>query len=348
MMGGCAAIPEASVPSQVGATASPLVPTLPPTATPTAVLPTDPAPELPALQITYICNDGFAVSVSGKRILVDALFNDVNGVCPANLEVAAPAAVQALGGAHLVLVSHSHWDHFDPQVVGSYLLSNPDSVLIAEHSAAEALAAEFEHFPDIQGRVHGLELDRGQETQMSFSGIEVEVISAPADVPNLGFIVRVGGSTFLHSGDSGYDSTMAADFRALAAGRQGYRPRIPPLLVLHRPVWPVHRGRSPRPLLRPDALCGGATIGRLPCREKPLSSRNLVQKSARDLASMRSNRGGAFRSLQGLPNNSLKLTRRAGALGAACLARRRARRVRGELPASAGQLSSRPLGGDEP
>jgi L-ascorbate metabolism protein UlaG (beta-lactamase superfamily) len=216
MMGGCVAIPEASVPSQVGATASPLVPTLPPTATPTAVLPMDPARELPVLQITYICNDGFAVSASGKRILVDALFNDVNGICPANTEVAAPAAAEALVGAHLVLVSHSHWDHFDPQVVGSYLVFNPDSVLIAEHSAAEVLAAEFEHFPDIQDRVHGLELDRGQETQMSFSGIEVEVISAPADVPNLGFIVRVGGSTFLHSGDSGYDSTMAADFRALA------------------------------------------------------------------------------------------------------------------------------------
>ena len=169
-----------------------------------------------------------------------------------------------------------------------------------------------ERFPDIEDRVHGLELDRGQETQMSFFGIEVEVFSAPAEVPNLGFIVQVGGSTFLHGGDSGYYLTTAADFRTLAAGRQGYRPRIPPLLVLHRPVWRVHCGRSPRPLLRPDALCGGTTIGRLPCCEKPLSSRNLVQKGARDLASMRSNEGGACRSLQGLPNNSLKLTRRAG------------------------------------
>jgi len=216
VMGGCAAIPEASVPSQVGVAASPLEPTPRPTATPTEVHPTDLAQELPALQITYICNDGFSISTSGKRILVDALFNDIDKICPANLEVAAPAAADALGGAHLVLVSHSHWDHFDPHVVGSYLLANPDSVLIAEHSAAEALAAEFENFPDIQDRVHGLELDRGQATQMSVSGIEVEVISAPADVPNLGFVVQVGGSTFLHSGDSGYDSAMAADFRALA------------------------------------------------------------------------------------------------------------------------------------
>jgi len=216
MAGGCGTIPEASVPSRVDATASPLGPTLPPTATPTAELPTDLAPDLPALQVTYICNDGFSVFSSGKRILVDALFNDVNEICPANIEVAAPAAEEPLGGADLVLVSHSHWDHFDPQVVGSYLVSNPESVLIAEHSAAEALAADFERFPDIEDRVHGLELGRGQDTQMSFSGIEVEIFSAPADVPNLGFIVRVGGAIFLHSGDSGYDSAMAADFRALA------------------------------------------------------------------------------------------------------------------------------------
>lgn len=216
VIGGCAAIPEASVPSQVGVTASPLQPTPPPTATPTEVHPTDPTQELPALQITYICNDGFSLSTSGKRILVDALFNDVDKICPANIEAAAPAAADALGGADLVLVSHSHWDHFDPQVVGSYMLSNPDSVLIAEHSAAEALAAEFQNFPDIQDRIHGLELDRGQDTQLSVSGIQVQVISAPADVPNLGFVVRVGGATFLHSGDSGNGSAMAADFRALA------------------------------------------------------------------------------------------------------------------------------------
>ncbi len=212
---GCTAVPEASVPPPVSATASPLVAALPTTATPTAVFPTDEAPELPTLRITYICNDGFVVSASGKRVLVDALFDDVDGICPANMTVASPAAEEALDDAHLVLASHSHWDHFDPQVVGDYLLDNPEAVLIAERSAAEALAAEFEDFPDIQDRVHGLELDKGQLTQMTFSGIEIEVFSAPADVPNLGFIVRVGGSTFLHSGDSGFDSTVAADFRAL-------------------------------------------------------------------------------------------------------------------------------------
>jgi len=220
-MGGCAAIPEPSVPSQVGATASHLAPTLAPATTPTTAVLIGPSPELPALQITYVCNDGFAVSALGKQILVDALFNDVKGICPANFDEAVRAAEESLQGANLILVSHSHWDHFDPQVVGSYLVRNPESVLIAEQSAAEALAAEFEHFRVVQDRVRGLELDRGQETQMSFSGIEVEVISAPAEVPNLGFIVRVGESTLFHSGDSGYDSAMEAEFRAYGLAARG-------------------------------------------------------------------------------------------------------------------------------
>jgi L-ascorbate metabolism protein UlaG (beta-lactamase superfamily) len=215
-MGGCSTTPGPTVPFQVAATAFHSAPTLPPTTIPATAILTDPSPVLPALQITYICNDGFAVSASGKQILVDALFDDAEGICPADMEGAARAAKEPFDGAHLVLVSHSDWDHFDAQIVGSYLTSNPDSVLIAERSAVEALAAEFEHFPVVQNRVHGLKLDRGQETQVSFSGIEVRVISAPADVPNLGFVVRVGGSTFFHSGDSGYDSAMAADFRAFA------------------------------------------------------------------------------------------------------------------------------------
>jgi len=100
-------------------------------------------------------------------------------------------------------------------------MSSPESVLIAEQSAAEALAAEYENFKDIQDRVHSLDLQRRQEMQMAFSGIQVEVISAPADVPNLGFIVRLGELSLFHSGDSGFASAMEADFRAYGLAERG-------------------------------------------------------------------------------------------------------------------------------
>ena len=220
-IGGCRASPVPTGPSQVGAPASEAPPVPAPTATPSPAVPTEPSRVLPAFHITYMCNDGFAVSASGKKVLVDALFDDTEGICPANFDEGLRAHEEPLSGADLVLVSHSHWDHFDPQTMGSYLMNNPESVLIAEQSAAEALAAEYVHFQDIQDRVHSLELQRRQEIQMAFSGIEVEVISAPADVPNLGFIVRLGEISLFHSGDSGFDSVMEADFRAYGLAERG-------------------------------------------------------------------------------------------------------------------------------
>ncbi|NTU55927.1 MAG: MBL fold metallo-hydrolase [Anaerolineales bacterium] len=201
---------------------------VPPTTMPTSILVTYTAilstptqtskpmisPIAPAgLHIAYVCNDGFIIVVDGRKILIDVLFHDSRQICQADSDEITQSAQPPFDNADLVLVSHSHWDHFDPQIVSEYMQNNHKAVLVAEKSAAEALSENSASFTLIQERVYSVELARRQRTQMNFSGISVEIFSAPADVPNLGFLIQVGQFTFFHSGDSGLDTEIAADFQ---------------------------------------------------------------------------------------------------------------------------------------
>jgi L-ascorbate metabolism protein UlaG (beta-lactamase superfamily) len=210
------ALPVTQPPTEtpLGPNVTRLQPTLIPTTdTPTPTFEFTPV-DSTALHITYVCNDGFIISVAGKKILIDALFRDSRDICQAESVEIAQTGRPPFDEVDLVLVSHAHWDHFDPQVMGNFLVNNPNAVLIAEKSAAEALERDFLSFALVQEHIHSVELAKGQVVQMSFPGIDLEILNAPADVPNLAFLMRVGQLNFFHSGDSGPDSQLAEYFQA--------------------------------------------------------------------------------------------------------------------------------------
>jgi L-ascorbate metabolism protein UlaG (beta-lactamase superfamily) len=224
--------PPAAAPTHSAATvpaATPTTPAVPPTATPTPIPPTgtpahliqvtpvDPA----ALHITYVCKDGFIITAAGKKIMVDALFHDLHDICRKDSDATAQSGLPPFDNADLVLVTHVHWDHFSPELVGSYLQNHPMAVLVAEKAAVEALEANFPAFAQIGKRVNRIELARGSETQMSLSGIDLEIISAPADVTSLGYLIRLGEYTFFHSGDSGLDTKIISEFKAYRLCEKG-------------------------------------------------------------------------------------------------------------------------------
>jgi len=187
--------------------------------TPTVMIPTiDPS----LLQIIYVCNDGFIIVAGGRKILIDALFQDTNGIC----QIDPPGDATGFSRppfdhADLVLVSHSHWDHFDPQSVGGYMLENPGTILIAEKSAADSLMQQFKSFNLIADRVHSLELSRGQSAQLNLAGVNVEIINIPADVPNLAFLFQPGETTFFHSGDANFDENVFSNLEGIGLRARG-------------------------------------------------------------------------------------------------------------------------------
>ncbi len=160
-------------------------------------MPPDPA----LLGVTYICNDGFIITRAGKKILVDALYQRNIRLCLSDLPELMASSQPPFDNVDLVLVTHNHPDHFQAQVVGQYLMDNPKAILVAEKSAADTLLGFSPTYDVLRDRIHSIELTGGKNTSISINGIDLGIFDAPGDVPNLGFLIKVGGKTLFHGGD---------------------------------------------------------------------------------------------------------------------------------------------------
>ena len=171
------------------------------------------------VHITYVANEGFLVSIEGKKILVDAIFAEgVEGYAKlspddrARLEEAKPP----FDDVGLVLASHFHYDHFDPVAVGRYLLANTQAMLVTTPDALALMRSKFDLYKDVQGRTRSAMPAEGDSKRFDVDGIDVQVLNVhhgrrfAKDVQNIGFVVSVGERRLLHLGDSAGDDT---DFR---------------------------------------------------------------------------------------------------------------------------------------
>ncbi|MCX7591153.1 MAG: MBL fold metallo-hydrolase [Kiritimatiellae bacterium] len=64
------------------------------------------------VRITALGNEGFDVFVDGISVLFDPFFRALPGVAPKPWR--SPSETKA---AHIILITHSHWDHFNDQAV---------------------------------------------------------------------------------------------------------------------------------------------------------------------------------------------------------------------------------------
>jgi uncharacterized protein (TIGR02145 family) len=169
--------------------------------------PTDNAPA-----VTYIANEGFLIEAAGKKVLVDALFDNGFGTY---LSPPQEALAQMTGDREpfadvdLLLVTHPHGDHFNPKLVVEFLRSQARCRLIAHTQTVDQLRKE-EGFAQIEGRIHEVKLAPGAREQVSHNGIALDVLCLKhmADDPakeserNVAFVVELGGVRLLHLGDA--------------------------------------------------------------------------------------------------------------------------------------------------
>jgi uncharacterized protein (TIGR02145 family) len=181
------------------------------------------APADKALAVTYVANEGFLIEGAGKKVLVDAIFN--NGY---NTSLTpSPELLDQLTGARgpfadvdLLLVSHTHGDHFNPELVTAHMRNNARCQLVAHTQAVNQLRKK-EGFAQIRDRIHEVKLEPGSRESIAVNGISVEVLGLPhsptiqngrnvhAQMRNLAFFVSLGGTRFLHLGDAEPESSAA-------------------------------------------------------------------------------------------------------------------------------------------
>ncbi len=172
------------------------------------------------LKTTYLGNEGFLIEGGGKKVLIDALFDNGWGrytTPPADVMSHMMAGEAPFDGIDLLLVTHSDYDHINPQFVIAYLRQHPHTRLIAHKQAVDEMRGK-PGFGDVEGQIDEIASDPGEQSSLTVNGIAVDVLcldhSHPADKPaetrNLAFAVVLGGARFLHMGDAPIEQNIAA------------------------------------------------------------------------------------------------------------------------------------------
>ncbi|UCG52092.1 MAG: MBL fold metallo-hydrolase, partial [Candidatus Latescibacterota bacterium] len=168
------------------------------------------------------------VSTDTQKILIDALFDEGFGryLTPSLLtRRKLTRAKPPFDNVDLILVTHWHGDHFNAKMVADHLKNNPRGVLVAPQQVVEKLK-ERKDFAKIGRQVEEVTPATGAVVKKTINNIEMKILGMkhvpyPIDgvdkharVQVLGFLVTIGGVTFLHAGDAIYD--LDEEFIALS------------------------------------------------------------------------------------------------------------------------------------
>ena len=156
--------------------------------------------------IRYLGQEGFLFSHGGHHLGVDLYLSDyVDQNCCQLVQwqrlYAPPVAAEELDFLDVVLCTHGHYDHADPDTL-SRLSKNPNTKFVIPAPETAILTAAGVKEENIIAAV--------AFEKITVSGFEIIPIPAAHETlsPNedglysaMGYVIRVGGKTFFHAGD---------------------------------------------------------------------------------------------------------------------------------------------------
>jgi len=164
------------------------------------------------VRVTYITNAGFLITAGDQRILIDAIYEgNPEGTLKPILNSQPP-----FDGVDLILTTHVHYDHFDPELVLQYLQNNPETLFASTPRAVDAILALDN---SLRPRLTAIELQAGESEHLTLANIDVEVLhlahgSTGAGILNLGYIITLGNVKLFHMGDMNPDAVSISDLQA--------------------------------------------------------------------------------------------------------------------------------------
>jgi ankyrin repeat protein len=166
-------------------------------------------PDEPWVSVTFISNDGFLIASETKKILVDSLIKNPYGYTNTPQKV-----FENILNSHapfdridLLLFSHAHRDHFEPEMAVKVLMSHPETVLVGNEIVYKELQeAAGDDFSKIGNRVKNINPGWGTIMEESINGIDLKIFQVNHGLPQnpyvtLAFLVDMDGTAVFHMGD---------------------------------------------------------------------------------------------------------------------------------------------------
>jgi L-ascorbate metabolism protein UlaG (beta-lactamase superfamily) len=172
-----------------------------------------------AVMLYVLGNESVALEAGGRTVLIDALQtvgSASNGDVPFVVYEKMLERKKPFADVPLALVSHPHPDHHHPSVASEFLRAHPECLMAATSEVLSSVAGDSS-----PSKTQLLEIKprRGQGVKVEHDGIEVTFFELPHlsfelyQVRVVAHLVRHGGLTVLHVGDSDLTPETLADLR---------------------------------------------------------------------------------------------------------------------------------------
>jgi len=173
-------------------------------------------------RLWWLGQSGFLIACEGRTVLFDPYLSDSLTLKYANTDkphvrmterVVGPEALARLGTLVAITSSHSHTDHLDAETLLPLLGSNPGARLLIPAANRELVLERLG--PGVAGQL--LEMDDGGTAEVA--GAWFRAVAAAHNTVErdghgrckyLGYVMRWGGVTFYHSGDTLRHEAMVA------------------------------------------------------------------------------------------------------------------------------------------
>ena len=159
--------------------------------------------------IRYTGTDGFLIEAGSKTVLVDGLVRNPWGYTntPERALALMKAGQAPFEKIDLLLFSHAHRDHFEPQMALDVLAAHPRAVLVGDGLVSrELLDAGPDAVKALGSRIMTMDVKVGERKSLVASGIPLTVLGVnhadrePAYL-TLGYIMDLGAFRIYHQGD---------------------------------------------------------------------------------------------------------------------------------------------------
>ena len=168
------------------------------------------APRQVGVSLFWLGQAGFLIETGGRRVVIDPYLSNSLGrkyghtPFPHTRMMPAPVTVAELGDVDLVLCTHHHTDHMDPETLALLAARDPHLRFVVP---AASLASARERVGVSDDRL--IPIDAGDRIEL-LPGLQIHAVRAAHEALErdhagrhrfLGYVVEAGGLRLFHSGD---------------------------------------------------------------------------------------------------------------------------------------------------
>ncbi len=163
------------------------------------------------ISVTYIANCGFLLETDDQKIIIDGLFRLGHNRYPTpdtSTQRLLVSNQYPFDNINLILISHTHEDHFDDEMVLTCMLNNPSAKLICPQQVIDSLRENETIYNKIKARITSCTPDAYTSQLIHIGNVEIHAcrLAHPGekykDTQNIAFLISINGKSVFHSGDA--------------------------------------------------------------------------------------------------------------------------------------------------